>query len=94
MEIDILGVDDTDLVVVECKSRLSQDDVDEFIEKLTRFKIAFPHYKNYQAYGAVAGIEIDEGIDRYAYNKELFVIKPSGDTVEIINDENFRPRTW
>ncbi|GBF00476.1 hypothetical protein NIES298_47220, partial [Microcystis aeruginosa NIES-298] len=38
MEIDILGVDDTDLVVVECKSRLSQDDVDEFIEKLTRFK--------------------------------------------------------
>jgi hypothetical protein len=45
MEIDILGVDDTDLVVVECKSRLSQDDVDEFIEKLTRFKIAFPHYK-------------------------------------------------
>ncbi|MDB9424203.1 DUF3782 domain-containing protein, partial [Microcystis aeruginosa CS-564/01] len=39
MEIDILGVDDTDLVVVECKSRLSQDDVDEFIEKLTRFKI-------------------------------------------------------
>jgi hypothetical protein len=94
MEIDILAVDDTDVVLVECKSRLSKDDVDEFLEKLIRFKIAFPHYKNYQAYGAVAGIEIDEGIDRYAYNKGLFVIKPSGDTVEIINDENFRPRTW
>jgi len=94
MEIDILAVDDTDVVLVECKSRLSKDDVDEFLEKLTRFKIAFPHYKNYQTYGAVAGIEIDEGIDRYAYNKGLFVIKPSGDTVEIINDENFRPRTW
>jgi hypothetical protein len=94
MEIDILAVDDTDVVLVECKSRLSKDDVDEFLEKLTRFKIAFPHYKNYQAYGAVAGIEIDESIDRYAYNKGLFVIKPSGDTVEIINDENFRPRTW
>jgi hypothetical protein len=94
MEIDVLAVDDTDVVLVECKSRLSKDDVDEFLEKLTRFKIAFPHYKNYQAYGAVAGIEIDEGIDRYAYNKGLFVIKPSGDTVEIINDENFRPRTW
>jgi hypothetical protein len=34
--------------------QLSKDDVDEFLEKLTRFKIAFPHYKNYQAYGAVA----------------------------------------
>ncbi|CCI07290.1 hypothetical protein [Microcystis aeruginosa] len=94
MEIDILGVDDTDLVVVECKSRLSQDDVDEFIEKLTRFKIAFPHYKNYQAYGAVAGIEINKGVDRYAYRKGLFVIKPSGDTVAIINDADFQPNTW
>jgi hypothetical protein len=94
MEIDILGVDDTDLVVVECKSRLSQDDVDEFIEKLTRFKIAFPHYQNYRAYGAVAGIEINEGVDRYAYRKGLFVIKPSGDTVAIINDADFQPNTW
>ena len=94
MEIDILAVDDTDLVVVECKSRLSQDDVDEFIEKLTRFKIAFPHYQNYRAYGAVAGIQINEGIDRYAYKKGLFVIKPSGDTVAIINDADFQPNTW
>jgi hypothetical protein len=94
MEIDILAVDDTDLVVVECKSRLSQDDVDEFIEKLTRFKIAFPHYQNYRAYGAVAGIEINKGVDRYAYKKGLFVIKPSGDTVAIINDANFQPNTW
>jgi hypothetical protein len=94
MEIDILEVDDTDLVVVECKSRLSKDDVDEFIEKLSRFKIAFPHYKDYRAYGAVAGIEINEGIDRYAYKKGLFVIKPSGDTVAIINDADFQPNTW
>jgi hypothetical protein len=76
MEIDILAVDERDVVLVECKSRLSQDDVDEFIEKLTRFKIAFPHYKNYQAYGAVAGIEINKGVDRYAYKKGLFVIRP------------------
>lgn len=94
MEIDILAVDDTELVLVECKSRLSKDDVDEFIEKLTRFKTAFPHYQNYHAYGAVAGIEINEGIDRYAYKKGLFVIKPSGDTVAIINDDNFQPMTW
>ena len=94
MEIDILVVDDTELVLVECKSRLSKDDVDEFIEKLNRFKDAFPHYKNYQAYGAVAGIEINEGIDRYAYRKGLFVIKPSGEGVAIANDDDFKPATW
>ena len=94
MKSDILGVDDTELVLVELLPRFSQDDVDEFIEKLTRFKIAFPHYKNYRAYGAVAGIEINEGVDRYAYQKGLFVIKPSGDTVAIINDADFQPNTW
>ena len=94
MEIDILVVDTTDVVLVECKSRLSRDDVHDFIEKLKRFKVAFPAYKNYQAYGAVAGIEINEGVDRYAYQKGLFVIRPSGDTVEIVNDQKFKPKTW
>ena len=94
MEIDILVVNDTEVVLVECKSRLSQDDVNEFLAKLSQFKQAFPHYQNFQAYGAVAGIEIDEGVDRYAYKKGLFVIKPSGDTVEIINDLEFQARRW
>jgi hypothetical protein len=94
MEIDILVVDETEVVLVECKSRLSQDDVDEFLAKLSQFKQAFPLYQNFQAYGAVAGIEIDEGVDRYAYKKGLFVIKPSGETVAIINDLNFRPQSW
>nr|NCS40634.1 DUF3782 domain-containing protein [Microcystis aeruginosa BS13-10] len=30
MEIDILAVDETEVVLVECKSRLSKDDVNEF----------------------------------------------------------------
>ncbi len=94
MEIDILGIDGTDAVAVECKSRLSRDDVDEFIEKLGRFKVAFPQYANYRVFGAVAGIEIDEGVDRYASRQGLFVIRPAGDTVAIVNDDNFQPQTW
>ncbi len=94
MEIDILAVDETVVVLVECKSRLSRDDVNEFLEKLSKFKQGFPHYKNYQAYGAVAGIEIDQGVDRYAYKQGLFVIKPSGESVEIINDTRFKAKFW
>ncbi len=94
MEIDILAVDDTELVVVECKSRLSQDDVDAFLDKLARFKDAFPHYRGFRAYGAVAAIEINEGVDCYAFQRGLFVIRPSGDTVAIANGEDFRPQVW
>jgi hypothetical protein len=94
MEIDIFAVDDDVAVLVECKSRLSQDDVDEFIEKLKRFKLSFPHYRSYRVFGAVAGIEINEGIDRYAEKNGLFVIRPSGDSVTIVNAPDFVPSAW
>jgi len=32
--------------------------------------------------------------DRYGYKKGLFVIKPSGDTVAIINKDGFKPEIW
>ncbi|MGF1571318.1 MAG: hypothetical protein ACFCVD_25125 [Nodosilinea sp.] len=94
MEIDIFAVDGDVAVAIEVKSRLSQRDVDDFIEKLGRFKLAFRHYPDYQIYGAVAAIEIDAGVDRYAYQRGLFVIQQRGDTVAIANDEGFTPASW
>ena len=94
MEIDIFAVDGDVAVAVEVKSRLSLQDVDDFLTRLGRFRQAFPHYTGYQIYGAVAGIEIDEGVDRYAYQQGLFVIKQTGDTVAIANDTAFQPAAW
>ena len=94
MEIDILGVNGMKVVAVECKSRLSKDDVDEMCDRLTKFKTAFTEYAQYTLYGAVAGIEINEGVDIYAYRKGLFVIRTSGESVEIANDDKFEPLAW
>ena len=91
MEIDILAVNGSELVAVECKSRLSKDDVDDFLDRLQRFKLAFPQFRDFQVYGAVAGIEIDHGIDSYAYRRGLFVMKQLGEKVKIINDVQFQP---
>ena len=91
MEIDIVAVNGSELVAVECKSRLSKDDVNDFVIRLQRFKLAFPQFRDFRIYGAVAGIEIDQGIDAYAYRQGLFVIKQSGETVKIINDAQFQP---
>lgn len=94
MEIDIFAVNGDVAVAVEVKARLSRQDVDYFLGCLERFKRSFPHYADYDIYGAVAGIEIDEGVDRYAYQRGLFVIKQTGDTVTIANDTAFRPTAW
>jgi hypothetical protein len=94
MEIDIFAVDGDVAVAIEVKARLSQRDVSDFLAKLGRFPQSFPHYGDYTLYGAVAGIEIDAGVDRYAYQQGLFVIQQTGETVAIANDANFRPTAW
>ena len=94
MEIDILAENRDEVVLVEVKSRLGQDDVDAFIAKLRQFKPAFPRYEGYHVYGAVAAIEILQGVDTYAYRRGLFVIKQAGESVVIANDAQFQPVNW
>ena len=94
LEVDILAVDDTVAVAVEVKSRLTQKNTQKFIQNLARFKEAFPAYRAYQIYGAVAAIELDRGADRYAYNQGLFVIRQAGDSVTLDYNPDFRPQVW
>jgi hypothetical protein len=58
MEVDILAVNGDVAVVVEVKSRLAKEDVDDFCESLQRFKQAFPDWVNHQVYGAVAAMNL------------------------------------
>ena len=37
---------------------------------------------------------IDRSVDRYAYQRGLWVIKQTGDTVTLANDLSFQPRSW
>jgi hypothetical protein len=37
---------------------------------------------------------VPEEVARYAYRKRLFVLAQSGDSVVILNDDQFQPRTW
>ena len=94
MEIDVMVINREFVVLVEAKSTLSVENVNEHLEKIARFKSFFPEYADRKVIGAVAGIVIDERADRYAYKSGLFVIGQSGETVKILNDENFVPRSW
>ncbi len=94
MEIDILGVNGEYAVLIEAKSTLDVQAIDEHLERLSKFKMYFPEYADKKAIGAVAGIVIRSDAARYAYKQGLFVIAQSGDTVKILNDENFTPKEW
>ena len=94
LEIDVMVTNEHHVLVVEVKSTLGVDDVKDLIKDLTQFHEFFPEYKQKQLYGAVAGIEIEEGADKYAYRQGLFVLAQSGETVRILNDLDFEPKAW
>ena len=94
LEIDVLVTNENHVLVVEVKSSLSVDDVKELIKNLTEFRQFFPEYNHKQLYGAVAGIEIEGGADKYAYRQGLFVLAQRGENVAILNDTDFQPKTW
>jgi hypothetical protein len=94
LEIDVLVVNAGHVVVVEVKASLSVEAVREFLDDLRQFRGFFPEYADWQVHGAVAGLRIEDGADRYAYRQGLFVLAQTGDTVKILNDAKFQPKAW
>ena len=94
LEIDLLVVNETEAVLIEVKSKLTQRDVDEHLERLAKFKQVMPLYRDVNALGAVAGMVVPEEVGRYAYRRGLFVLAQSGESVIILNDAQFQPRVW
>ncbi|MEB3227022.1 MAG: DUF3782 domain-containing protein [Synechocystis sp.] len=94
LEIDLLVVNDTDAILIEVKSKLTQRDVDDHLVRLQKFKQFMPRYRDVNALGAVGGMVISDEVAEYAYDKGLFVLAQSGDGVVILNNLQFQPRRW
>ena len=51
LEVDLMVVNDFDLVAVECKSNLKQQDIDEHLSRLSKIKRLLPKYANSRVMG-------------------------------------------
>lgn len=94
LEIDLLVVNNQDVVVIECKSNLGIDDVNDHLERLEKVKRLLPRYHNCRILGAVAGMVIPDNVATYAIRKGLYVIGQNGDHLELRNETSFTAKTW
>jgi hypothetical protein len=94
IEIDLLVVDGDTAVAVECKSRLTREEVERHVERMNKFKRLLPKYADMRVHGAVAGMVVDEDAIQAAQAAGLWVLAPSGETVALKNDPGFAPRVW
>ena len=94
IEIDLLVVNDTDIVAIECKSQYSLDKVDKHIERMSKVQRMFPKYADMNIYGAIAGMVITDSVARYAEEEGLFVLMQNGEQISLFNAEPFKPKSW
>ena len=94
IEIDLFVSNNESCVLIEVKSNLSIDDVNEHLKRMEKFKSLFPEYAHKKTYGAVAGMVIADNVAKYAYKKGFFVIGQQGDSAVILNDQKFQPTAW
>ncbi len=94
MDFDILGVNKEYAIPIAVEDTVGIRVVNQYIERLKKFKILFPEYADRKTIGAIAGIVIHMDVDKYAYKKGLFVIAQSGNAVKILNDMAFKPKEW
>jgi len=94
IEIDLLVVNDGTLVAVECKSKLTEEHVDEHLNRMEKLKRLLPLYKSHQALGAVAAMVMSDAVKNYALQHGFFVLRQNGDSIEIGNPEGFSPTVW
>ena len=93
-EFDIVAGNGVEVVVVEVKTTLRSEDVTHFLDKLRRFTTYQPLYRDNTIYGAVAYLKADGTVTKYAERQGLFVIRATGDSASLINEEDFEPAVF
>ena len=92
-QIDVF-LENGDLVVlIEVKTKLTDEDVRIHIERLEKYRL-FGRDKR-RILGAVAGAVVSDDVVKFAHRKGLYVIVQSGIAVEIVpTPENFQAKEW
>lgn len=93
-EFDLIAVNTEEIVIVEVKTTLRPQDVNNFHQKLWKAKTFMPEYKHMRVYGAVAFITVHGSSDSMAENLGFFLIRATGSSSSIINGENFKPKVF
>jgi hypothetical protein len=95
-EVDTILENGDYIMLVEVKTRLTTDNVDEHLERIEKVrKNMDTHGDARKIVGAVAGGVVPENVLHYAQKKGLFVIVQTGDSAAIAEiPAGFTARTW
>lgn len=86
-EFDITMFNGSNIALIECKYRATENDVMKLIEKkVGNFKALFPFYANHNFYLGIASFSFDDRLEKFAKENGVAILRQKGDVVEIDAD--------
>ena len=84
------------IILVEIKTKLTKEDVDDHIERIETFRACMDERNdNRKIIGAVAGGVVPKNMIRYAQKKGFYVLTQSGEAAAIAKmPKDFKAREW
>jgi hypothetical protein len=96
-EVDIVGhagEASDEVYLVEIKSQLREDGIQQILEHLRRFQQAFPEHRGKKLFGILAAVTIPENLRIQALNQGLFLATVKDDVFELSTPADFVPRPF
>jgi len=97
MELDVFAYANekkNEAIIVEVKSRLKEEHIDEMLNTLNRFKHFFPEHKDKALYGIIAAVDVSEQMKQKVYQLGLYLAMIRNDTFVIEVPEEFKPKRY
>jgi len=82
------------VVVVEVKSRVRAEAIDQLIEQLETLPLMLPEYGQRPRIGILAGVDWDAGVREQAHAQGLYTAHIHDELFDLTTPEPFEPRRW
>jgi hypothetical protein len=97
LEIDVLAYANGDInavYVVEAKSNLREDSIEQMLETLRRLDHFLPEHRNKQLYGILAGVDIPLNVKAMALKQGLYLARIHDDEFTLDTPDNFTAKNF
>ncbi len=97
LQIDAVGVANGEVnaaYIVEIKSRLREESLQQILKHLERFVEFFPEHRGKTLYGLLAAVDVAEDLEQRVLGQGIYLAKIHGDLFELVRPEGFAPRRF
>ncbi len=95
LQIDVVGITNgevNEVYLVEIKSRLREESLQQILKHLRSFVTFFPEHRGKTLYGLLAAVDVPEELEKRVLSQGIYLAKIHGDLFELVTPVGFEPR--